>query len=555
MTRLLQRLRRWAEERPGHIAFAFMPDGISVAETLTYGALDRAAHGIAGSLTGLGARGRPVLVLCEPGADFVKALVGGLYAGAIVTPVPMSQRPRGMARLGSIADNAQPGAVLATVDRFAVPGESLSAVPWLRIDDAAQGADFGAPALSESHPAVIQYTSGSTSAPKGVVLSHGNLAANLRMLHDGFDVHDSSRYLCWLPVFHDMGLIAHLLAALHNGATCWFAPPLSFFRRPETWLRAISHYGTTISGAPNFAYEMCIRRFPKMELDGLSLASWETAFCGAEMVRASTMKRFATLFAPYGLRPSALRPCYGLAEATVFVTAARGVHTLPVMASGLTAPLVSCGVAPPDGPVLVVDPETMVPRIQGEVGEICVAGPHVSEAYWQNPAESAATFNAEVQHPEERCRVLRTGDLGLIHNGELYVTGRMKDTILLRGETIHAEDVEQTVSSSHPDLHGLSAAFSLDVNGAEQVIVVQEIPRSHSSDGIALFVDAAMRMVADVFGTRLYDFVFVRPGAIPRTTSGKVQRARCRALYLSGDLPLHFDRFRHPSLGRNQDLR
>ncbi|WP_018263645.1 fatty acyl-AMP ligase [Methylobacterium sp. WSM2598] len=552
MTELQRRLARWSAERPDRLAFAFMPDGTTVTDALTFGALDRDARGVARSLGEVGAGGRPVLLLCEPGPAFVTALVGCLYAGALATPVPVSRRRAGVARLAAVARDADPAAILATVDRSAVPDERLAAAPWLRVDEAARNAPAAVSAVAEDHPAVIQYTSGSTTSPKGVVLSHGNLAANLRMLRDGFGAHESSRYLSWLPLFHDMGLIAHVLAALYNGGPCWFAPPLSFFRRPETWLRAIALHGATISGAPNFAYESCVRRFPTMQLDGLSLASWEVAFCGAEAVRASTMERFSALFAPYGFRAAALRPCYGLAEATVFVTAARGVRTLPATQSPTAAPLVSCGTPSPDATLVVVDPETLRPRQDGEIGEICVSGPHVAKAYWRRPAESDATFGAEIEGPDGPVTALRTGDLGLLRDGELYVTGRLKDVILVRGETIHAEDVEQAVGASHPELDGLCAAFGLEVDGEEQVVVVQEAPRGGFRAAPETLIDAAARAVADAFGVRLYDLARVRTGAIPRTTSGKVQRGRCRALYASGELPLQGGGVGHLSLGRNQ---
>lgn len=423
---------------------------------------------------------------------------------------------------GEVAD------LLAAVEALGVRG--------LRMSECAGSREARPGAASPEAPALLQYTSGSTGSPKGVVITHGNLASNLEMLASSFAVHDRSVYLTWLPLFHDMGLVGNLLAAMHCGVPCILMPPLSFYQRPQRWLAAIGRYGATISGGPNFAYELCARRAGRMDLAGIDLGSWELAFCGAELVRPATMRSFAARFAAAGFRASALYPCYGLAEATVFVSGGEPNAGVKTAVSESGAEAVSCGCAAAGERLLVVDPETAMPLPDGRTGEVWVGGDHVARGYWNKPALTEETFRARLGGSGEHF-FLRTGDLGWMRDGELYFAGRLNDVIVSRGLSIHPEDIEATAAQCHAAFSEVNAAFSVEVGNEEQVVIVQELARSTSPDFNAAAALAALsRAVAAAHGIHLHDAVLARSGAVPRTTSGKVQRRRCRELYCNGGL-------------------
>jgi acyl-CoA synthetase (AMP-forming)/AMP-acid ligase II len=543
-------IRQWARTRPHDLAVLFLSDGANESSRLSFAELDNQAQRIAGRIVHAGLIGRPVLLpaLSEP--TFLLALCGCLYAGAIAVPSPYQLRNRGYERIRSIVKDAAITALIgspnAPTERFM---ESIPGISLVSID----GCDIEPATLIESDPqapALLQYTSGSTSAPKGVVISHHNLIANIAMLGQAFGVNPRSRMLTWLPLFHDMGLIAHVLSALHWGIPCVVMPPLSFIQRPRRWLEAISRYQITISGGPNFAYELCIRRIRSADHHHLDLSSWEVAFCGAEPVRPSTMRNFVLAFAGAGFREGALYPCYGLAEATVFVSGGivgRGARTLPADAP-VARELVSCGFPAKGGPITIVDPESLRPLPDGSEGEIWVCGDHVALGYWHDSA--AATFAARLaNHPN---RFLRTGDLGFKWHGELYITGRLKNLIIYRGVNLHPEDIESTIASCHPGFGPMGAAFSIEANNEEQVVVIYEITNNPTTEDLRVMIDRALDAAAQEHGVRLFDLAIMRAGTVPRTTSGKVQRDRCRMLYLSGELAETTYTFRHPSLGRYQ---
>jgi acyl-CoA synthetase (AMP-forming)/AMP-acid ligase II len=310
-------------------------------------------------------------------------------------------------------------------------------------------------------------------------------------------------------------------------------PPLSFYQRPDRWLRAISRFGATISGAPNFAFEFLSRRYDRLNLAGLDLSRWQVAFCGAEVVRSSTMRRFAQQFRHLGFRPNALYPCYGLAEATVFVTGSKpnaGIRTT----LRENREVVSCGM-PPDGTLIsIVNPDDATSLAEGQIGEIWVAGEHVSPGYWNKPEISELTFGAKLQSTGD-VRFLRTGDLGWMCDGELFFAGRLKDLIVWRGSNVYPEDIETTAIHCDPAFATSNAAFAVEVGNEEAVVLIQEIARSSSqSFEPAPALAHLMASLTKVHGFPPYDVAFVRPGTLPRTTSGKVQRKLCRELYRAG---------------------
>jgi acyl-CoA synthetase (AMP-forming)/AMP-acid ligase II len=476
--------------------------------------------------------GRPVLVLPRTGIDFAIAFFGCLYAGAIAVPCSSGPRKRGWERIAAIAADCKPAAAIGSgevSDLF----DELAALGIAVIDVDAGAPDGLLPPqdISADAPALLQYTSGSTGSPKGVVVTHQNLASNLGMLETSFGVREDSVYLTWLPLFHDMGLIGNLLAALYCGVPCVLMPPFSFYQRPQRWLNAIGRFGATISGGPNFAYELLLRRSDRMNLAGLDLSRWELAFCGAEMVRASTMRGFAGRFAPSGFRASALYPCYGLAEATVFVTGATLNGGARMATDALGRDVVSCGRAAAGECVVIVDADTAALLPDGQVGEIWVSGGHVACGYWNKPELSEQVFAGRISSGGDD-RFLRTGDLGWMSEGELFFAGRLTDTIVFRGTNFYPEDIEATAAGCHSGLANFGAAFPIDAGNEEQAVLVQELarPLPASFDPRAA-IAAIATAVVNAHGLPLHDIVLVRAGALPRTTSGKIRRKDCRAIY------------------------
>jgi acyl-CoA synthetase (AMP-forming)/AMP-acid ligase II len=532
---LTLRLDRWSVERADRKALILLGDGESETDSLSFAALRDAALGLAERLQRFGVAGKPVLVLSRSAIDFSVGFLGCLYAGAIAVPCNSGPRNRGWERIAAVARDCRPAAAVGN-DEVADVLEALKplGIRTIRQSEEIFSGGGRVPAPSRSAPALLQYTSGSTGSPKGVIVSHGNLASNLEMLRTGFGVHDQSVFLTWLPLFHDMGLIANLLAAIHSGVPCVLMMPQHFYQRPQRWLNAVSRFGASISGAPNFAYELLARKSGRMDLTGVDLSKWEVAFCGAEVVRPSTMRRFAESFAGSGFRASALYPCYGLAEATVFVTGSalhEGVRTIAAPDGRET---VSCGQAAPGERVIVVDPDIAIELADGQIGEIWVSGDHVAQGYWNKPDLTTATFSARLQ-PGGEGPFLRTGDLGRLFQGDLHFAGRLKDLIVWRGANVHPEDIEATAANCHSCLAGFNAAFSFDVGDEEQVVLVQELVRPLPAGFDARTVMGAVSSaVVNALGLPLYDIALVRPGALPRTTSGKVRRRECRELYRNG---------------------
>jgi acyl-CoA synthetase (AMP-forming)/AMP-acid ligase II len=398
--------------------------------------------------------------------------------------------------------------------------------------------------------AFLQYTSGSTSDPKGVMVTHGNLIENLEMVRLTLDNTGHSTYVNWVPLYHDMGLILNVLQSLYVGAPCVLLAPVTFIQRPLQWLRAIHNYRAEVAGGPNFAFDLCVRRFRADQVRGLDLSCWKVAFNAAEPVRADTIERFAATFSPYGFEPRAMCPLYGMAEATVLVSGGgrgagpviRTVSREAFQRHRVAAPagrddahrVVGCGRNIIGQRIAIVDPETRRRLAADHIGEVWVGGPHVCKGYWSNPATTRSTFQARIEGEDEFW--LRTGDLGFMDEaGELFITGRIKDVIIVRGINYYPQDIENTVYDSHPALRRYcGAVFSvLTENTEEKIVLVQEVERVHRRDlEIDEIIGCIREAVVNEHEIALDSIVLIRPGSIPKTTSGKIQRNLARRMWL-----------------------
>ncbi|MEM7049900.1 MAG: amino acid adenylation domain-containing protein [Acidobacteriota bacterium] len=554
---LVDLLTERARELPEQRAYTFLDDAGEAEATLTFGDLDRRARAIASALQAAGLGGQRAMLLYAPGIEFVAAFFGCLYAGVVAVPGYPPRSRRSLPRLMTVAQDARAAVALTTAGlkaKFtALAGDlpDLAAIHWLATDEVplAAAESWRQPSVEASTLAFLQYTSGSTSAPKGVMVSHGNLLHNEELIRRAFDQSRESVICGWLPLYHDMGLIGNVLQPLYVGAPCYLLSPFAFLQRPRLWLEVIGRYGATTSGGPNFAYDLCVRKIPPAERAGLDLTSWRVAFNGAEPVRAGTLERFATAFADCGFDRRAFLPCYGLAEGTLFVTGepvAEAPRVRPFEAEALEqgqaieAPggrdLVASGVVAGDQRIAIVDPATGQPRAAGEVGEIWLAGPSVTGGYWRRPEATAECFGARLAG-EPEASYLRTGDLGFSDGERLFVTGRLKDLIILRGRNHYPQDIELTVEGSHRALRpGCGAAVAHTVEGEERLVVLQEVERSARQVEPAEVFAAVRRAVVEVHQVEPALVVLLKAGSIPKTSSGKVQRRLSRRRWLKGEV-------------------
>lgn len=546
---------------PAKNAYQFLADGEHETARLTYGELDARARAIAARLQGVIPTGSRALLLYPPGLEFLSAFFGCLYAGVIAVPSYPPKRNRSDPRLQAIAADAgaelalTDGDVLGDLEARLTHIPALRALQWLATDSIAtdEAKVWRDPGVSSEHLAFLQYTSGSTSTPKGVMVSHRNLLHNLDDLDRGWDHTPESVMVTWLPIFHDMGLIYGALMPLFRGFTCVMLPPSTFLQRPVRWLEAIAHYRGTHSAAPNFAYDLCVASTRPDQRAVLDLSSWRFSLNAAEPVRAQTLAAFNAAFGPCGLSPLTVSPGYGLAEATLKVSAlprAEPTHFVHVRSEALVrhevvicAPdeagaqtLVGCGWGQADNRYVIVEPESQVRCPEGRVGEIWFSGPSVAQGYWGRSLETAETFGARLASGEGP--FLRTGDLGFIHARELYITGRLKDLIILRGLNHYPHDIELTVEMAHPALRpACGAAFSVDLHGAESLVVVQEVERTYLRRLQVDEVIAAIRQaVAEQHYLSVSAVLLLRTGSIPKTSSGKIMRRACRQAYLQREL-------------------
>ncbi|MCS7304455.1 MAG: aminotransferase class I/II-fold pyridoxal phosphate-dependent enzyme [Thermoguttaceae bacterium] len=554
-----------ALHQPDDIAFTYLVDGETQEVHITNRELDRQARAIGAWLQQHRLVGERALLLYPAGLEFIAAFFGCLYGGVVAVPVYPPRRNRSLARIQAIANDAEAKVALTTqavldlVRPIVEETPDLKKLTWLAtcqvpVEMAEQ---WEMPDVHGDTLAFLQYTSGSTGTPKGVMLNHASLLHNSALIAYAFEHTRSGIGVFWLPSYHDMGLIGGILQPLYMGRPNILMSPMAFLQRPYRWLAAITRYGSKIrgtvtSGGPNFAYDLCVEKISPELRKHLDLSKWGVAFNGSEPVRAETIERFCQAFAPCGFRPEAFYPCYGLAEATLIVSGGYAkeppviryydAHQLAagkVVARKPGEPgshaLVGCGSALLDQRIVIADPETMTTAPPGRVGEIWVRGPSVALGYWRQPEATQATFQAYLKDTGDG-PFLRTGDLGFIEDGELFVTGRIKDVIIIHGLNHYPQDIEATVQRCHPRLRrDCGAAFTVEINGREKLVIVQEVERRKQGHWDEIF-QAIRRAVAEEHDLVVESILLLRAGSIPKTSSGKIQRHACRNGYLEGTL-------------------
>lgn len=600
---LVELFRSRAQERPDQVAYTFLDDDGAPVQTRTYGQVDEEARGIATRLREQVEPGARALLIYPPGVEFVSAVLGCLYAGVIPAPAPPpnpARLARTVPRVQSIATDAgtqvllSTGFILEALESLADAFPWCRQLRWLATDDESTRAAATAWRGEETKPsdlALLQYTSGSTADPKGVMLSHHNILSNLAYFDLGGRHDASSVMVTWLPSFHDFGLIYGLLQPAYGAFPCFILSPLAVIQSPFRWLSAMTRYRGTHTMGPTFAYELCIRRIDQAKRSQLDLGSWRAAAIAAEPVRVETLRRFHQAFAPSGLRWEAICPGYGLSEGTCKVTTCRtpfpsysGPSWVALDAKALQEgqikecpeadpnhrSVVSCGPPEGDTQVLIVDPQTLIRCPPDRVGEVWVKGPGVAVGYWNRPEETARVLEAVLPETGEG-PFLRTGDFGFLKDGELYLTGRIKDVIIIYGENHYPQDIEQTVQDADPSIRlGGIGAFPVTIDGVERLVVVAEVERrsedrrkasddgtppgvtprgpDRRQDDVEWWAQAPMRFeteriirairasVAARHELSAFRIVLTRPGGVPKTSSGKIQRQRLKQSFLDGEL-------------------
>ncbi|CAH0229002.1 non-ribosomal peptide synthetase [Pseudomonas carnis] len=548
---LVQSLQQRAAQTPDQVALRFLAESAEHSVVLSYRDLDQRARTIAAALQANAGLGERAVLLFPSGPDYVAAFFGCLYAGVIAVPAypPESTRRHHQERLLSIISDAEPRLLLTIASLSEGLAQIENAPKVLSVDtlEAQQADQWVEPDLKADDIAFLQYTSGSTALPKGVQVSHGNLVANEVLIRRGFgiDLNPDDVIVSWLPLYHDMGLIGGLLQPIFSGVPCVLMSPAYFLGRPLRWLEAISEYGGTISGGPDFAYRLCSERVSESALERLDLSRWRVAYSGSEPIRLDTLERFAEKFAACGFTPNNFFASYGLAEATLFVaggTRGRGIPALRLDEQALAAnraepgqgpAIMSCGTSQPNHAVLIADPHTLTELPDQCVGELWATGPSIAHGYWRNPQASAKTF---VQHAGRTW--LRTGDLGFIRDGEVYITGRLKDLLIVRGHNLYPQDIEQTIEREVEVVRkGRVAAFAVNDQGLEGIGIAAEISRSVQKIlPPEALIKAIRQAVAEACQQAPSVVVLLNPGALPKTSSGKVQRAACAIRHADGSL-------------------
>ncbi|HEY5030770.1 MAG TPA: fatty acyl-AMP ligase, partial [Candidatus Angelobacter sp.] len=542
------------------MAFTFLRDAEDREVTWTYRELGAKARAIADALQSGGWPGKCVLLLYPPGLDFIAAFWGCLLARAIAVPLYPPRSNHNLLRLKAILQDCGAPVVLtlqASLDRmqpFLVADSQFSLLRYISTDvlEAGLASNWECANVRADSIAFVQYTSGSTDEPRGVIVRHSNALENQLQIHEAFGQNENSVIAGWLPLYHDMGLIGNVIHPLYVGARCVLMSHLAFLQRPLRWLEMISRFRASASGGPNFAYDLCTRKVSDEDALSLELSSWKVAFNGAEPVRHETLLRFAKKFEAAGFSSKAFSPCYGLAEATLLVSgkaseqppvcleldtdSLRANCVRSVSGSAQVTRIVSCGPPAQGNKIVIVNPQSLQPLSPDQIGEIWVSGPSIAQGYWNRSGATSSVFQAGVAG--EDAEYLRTGDLGFVSHGELFITGRLKDLIIIRGRNYYPQDIENTVAAAHPALSsGSGAAFSIEMHGEERLIIVQEVGRGQEKEKITSgALDAIRNLVGEQHEIQPYGIVLIKLGRIPKTSSGKIQRSACRRLFLEGRL-------------------
>lgn len=561
-TTFVDLLRKRAIQQQSQVAYTFLVDGETEEVSLTYQALDQKARSLAAKLQSMKATGKRALLLYPPGLEFIAAFFGCLYAGVTAVPVYPPRRNQRMTRLQAIVKDAEASfaltttSVLSNIEHSLKQEPELAALDYIATENLTNNfACYWQPLkISSDSLAFLQYTSGSTGTPKGVMVDHGNLMHNSALIHKCFGHTPHSHGVIWLPAYHDMGLIGGVLQALYSGCSVTLMSPEAFLQKPFRWLQAISQYKATTSGGPNFAYDLCVDKITSEQCSQLDLSSWEVAFTGSEPVRAETIERFSTTFKDYGFKRSAFYPCYGMAETTLIVSG--GLKEAPPVTCSVrdkalkqnlvetatreqedTKAIVGVGRSWLDQKIAIANPESLTQCQDGQIGEIWVSGPSVAGGYWRKPQETEQTFKAQLQDTGEG-PFLRTGDLGFLLDGELFVTGRIKNMIIIRGQNHYPQDIELTVQKSHSALRpNCGAAFSVELEGVERLVIVQEVERSYLRQlDVDEIVKVIRQAVSEQHQLQVYAVVLLKTASIPKTSSGKIQHYACWDSFLNGSL-------------------
>ncbi|MFN6483917.1 MULTISPECIES: polyketide synthase [unclassified Nostoc] len=561
-----------ALHQPNKLAFTFLQNGEMESASLTYQELDRQAQIIAAYLQSFECVGERALLLYPPGLEFIAAFFGCLYAGVIAVPAYPPKRNQKMSRLEAIVLDSQATVSLTTKEQLTtienrfLDNPLLANLHWLTTDNIVckQEVAWHKPAVNSETLTFLQYTSGSTGTPKGVMVSHRNLLHNLEYMKQAFELTQDSVSVTWLPSFHDMGLIDGIIQPIYTGFLGVLMPPAFFIQQPFRWLQAISHYKATHCGSPNFGYELCVKYITQEQQSTLDLSSWCNAYSGAEPIRKETLERFADTFKSSGFRANFLYPCYGMAESTLMISGGE-VEDEPIIctveADALeqnkvvktscdnhnVRHLVGCGHLWLDTKIVIADPELLTQCPANQVGEIWVSGLSVAQGYWNRPEQTEQSFQAYLADTGQG-PFLRTGDLGFLLDGELFITGRLKDMIIILGRNHYPQDIELTVVQSHPALRiDCGVAFSVDMDGQEKLVIVQEVERSYLRKLNASEVIGAIRQaVVQQHDIEVYAVLLLKTASLPKTSSGKVQRSACRAGFLAGSLDVVVDWCAHP---------
>lgn len=545
-----------AEQLADQMAYCFLKEGQTTNQTITYKVLAQRAQAGAIYLQNHTKHGDRVLLMFPAGIDFIVALLSCFYANVIAVPVAIPRNQRSLYQFQNIFADTEPEAILtehATLQAVQSFLPQLSPqLNWILIEQfqTASGADWDSAGTLQPI-AALQYTSGSTGNPKGVMLSHANLLYNVGQIAAARKPQPEDHLVCWLPAFHDWGLIGFLLHALYSGTPCTFMDPLAFLQNPFRWLQTISQTRATFSGAPNFAYDLCSRMITPQQRETLDLSTWKAALVGAEPIHAETLEKFASLFEQTGFRREAYVPCYGLAESTLWVSgtveplapfylqvSAAALQQQQVRAAEtneIAQVLVGCGPVVGDHEIFIVDPTQQVSCPPDVIGEVWVRGSSVAQGYWQQDEETTKTFQAYLASTGEG-PFLRTGDLGFLHQGELFITGRLKEIIIIAGRNYYPQDIERSVESSHPDLRvGHGAAFAITHNRQDCLVVLHEAALGRRPDWKQV-IGLIQKNIVQTHGLSAYAILILKPGTIPKTSSGKIMRRACSELFLEQKL-------------------